>query len=160
MDQVFTGKFWQDQWGVVMSAPWLILPLLVIAGSIGWRWKASNDDGEIRGFSAQKDAAEARLLLAHDQNERVAAQVREFETKVTAQNKVIAELQDALSRAREKLDEVTRGRVEALARSNTEIRNSLTNLSTSTADLMTTLTILDPKGRLVVPSRSATGKSE
>jgi hypothetical protein len=44
MDQVFTQQFWQE---IVARLPWAI-PLLLIGGFIGWKWKAANDSGEIR----------------------------------------------------------------------------------------------------------------
>jgi hypothetical protein len=49
MDQIFTSQFWHDQWTVITSAPWLVIPLLLVAGFVGWKWKGANDDGEIRG---------------------------------------------------------------------------------------------------------------
>jgi hypothetical protein len=160
MDQLFTAQFWHDQWAVVMSAPWVIIPLLVLAAYIGWRFRKTVDDGEIRGYRAQKDAAEGRLELAHDQNARVVAQVEELTATVAEQNAVIAALKSSFSNARAQLDDLMRGRVEQLAQTNTAVTRMITNLSTSTADLGTTLTITGPRGQVVVPQHSTILKSE
>jgi hypothetical protein len=64
----------------------LLLALLVVAFIIGALWRRSVDDGEVRGLRAQKQAADDRLQLAHDQNERVLTQVHELEAKVEQQN--------------------------------------------------------------------------
>jgi hypothetical protein len=53
MDQIFTTQFWHDQWTVITSAPWLVIPLLLVAGFVGWKWKAASDDGEIRELKAR-----------------------------------------------------------------------------------------------------------
>jgi hypothetical protein len=69
MDQIFTPQFWHDQSAIVMSAPWLIIPLLLLAGLMGlflqwWR------DGGLR----------ERLSLANDQR---AVVTRQLEAQIT-----------------------------------------------------------------------------
>lgn len=130
MDQVLTTQFWHDQWNVVMSAPWLIIPLLLIAFIAGRRHQKSIDDGEVRGYRADKTVAETRLDLAHDKYETVVQQVAELKTKVSDQDTVIAGLQNQAAPP---------ARVNELAFSNNEIKNLLTSLSTATTNLGATL---------------------
>ena len=132
----------------------LLLALLAIAFVLGALWRRSLDDGEIRGLRAQKEAADDRLHLAHDQNERVAKQIGDLEAKVEQQDTVIAALTDELTRTRKEKDNITQDRIFALNRSNTEIKNAVLNLSNSAADLGTTLTIVGSRGKIIIdPSR-------
>jgi hypothetical protein len=140
MDQLLTVQFWHDQWAFVASAPSVIVPLVLVAAFIGWRAKGAVDDGEIRGYRASKEAAEAQLRLAHDQHEPVKDYVAYLEAKVLRQDAMIAALNTSEPPA-------ARPHVEELARSNTEIKTALTTLALSTANLSTTLTIVGPKGR-------------
>jgi hypothetical protein len=70
-DQLFTPQFWNAQWAVVMSAPWLTIPLLLLAGLVGlflqwWR------DGTLR----------ERLSLANDQRAVVTRQITKLEAQI------------------------------------------------------------------------------
>jgi uncharacterized coiled-coil protein SlyX len=131
MEQLYTAKFWHEQWDVVMMAPWLITPLLCIAGLIGWIIKGAIDGGEIKALRERRE-------LAHDKYEMVAARVTELEAKVAEQDSEIADLRRTLP---------VSARVNQLATSNTEIRNLLTDLASATTDLGVTLTIVGPRGR-------------
>jgi hypothetical protein len=124
MDQLFTTQFWHDQLAVILSAPWIIVPSLLIAGFIGWKWKGINDDGEIRGLRAQTNAAGERLELARERYEAVVKQVSELRAKLVEQDGVIAGLKG-----------VATVRVDRLVATNTEIQGILTGLSTSTSSL-------------------------
>jgi hypothetical protein len=134
MEQLFTAKFWHEQLAVVMMAPWLIIPLLCIAGLIGWTIKSAIDGGEIKALRERRE-------LAHDKYEMVAARVIELEAKVAQQDVEIAELRRTLPPS---------ARVNQLATSNTEIKNLLTALASATTDLGVTLTIVGPRGRTSV----------
>jgi hypothetical protein len=83
VDQIFTAPFWHDQWAVVMSAPWIIIPLLLLSAIIGSRWRKTVDDGEIRGLKAQKQAAEDRLQLAADKQTVVTEKIDEVKEQVS-----------------------------------------------------------------------------
>jgi hypothetical protein len=145
MDQIFTSQFWHDQWTVITSAPWLVIPLLLVAGFVGWKWKGANDDGEIRGLRAEINAAAQRLELAREKYEAVANQVNELREKVAQQDKVIAEL---------KKTAIAPVRVDELAASNTEIKRSLTDLSTSTTILGEALTFIPGSAQATLTSAS------
>ena len=126
MDQVFTTQFWHDQFAVIASAPWAIIPLLLIAGFVGWKWKATNDDGEIRELCAKADAAAERLELAREKYQAVVGELNELRDKIAKLDTKIAKL---------KKGAITSDQFDELKFSSTKIKNSLTNLSTSTGIL-------------------------
>jgi hypothetical protein len=134
MEQIFTTQFWRDQFAVVASAPWTIIPLLLIAGFIGWKWKGINDDGEIRELRAKADAAAERLELAREKYEVVVGKLNE--------------LRDQIEEERHALLSANYRDLEYL---NWQIRSKLTDLSTSTDNLGETLLRLtqlhEPSGR-------------
>jgi hypothetical protein len=70
MDQIFTPQFWHDQSAIVMSAPWLIIPLLLLAGLMFLQWWR---DGGLR----------ERLSLANDQRAVVTRQITKLEAQIT-----------------------------------------------------------------------------
>jgi hypothetical protein len=146
MDQFFTGQFWHEQWAVVMSAPWLIVPLLLLSGFIGWRFRKAVDDGEIRGLREQKLAAADRLQLAHDRYGPVVAEVGALKDKIVEQTIAISDLKNHphfQKAADEQLAMLIRGRLDALYNSNNAMSTTVTNLSTSTTNLGKSLTIQD-----------------
>jgi hypothetical protein len=131
------AHFWYDQWGGVMSAPWVIIPLLLIAAFIGWKMKGSNDDGEIRGLRAQKDAAESRLELAHDKYDRGLEQVQELKARLVLQDQVFEEIKSPPHGV--DFREHLRENLHSLSTGNNEIQSVLSSLTSSTADLGATL---------------------
>jgi chromosome segregation ATPase len=140
MEQIFTTQFWQE---AIAEAPWVIPPLL-IGGIVGWRWKGANDDGEIRELRARVETAAERLELADEKleladerYEAIVNQVNELKEKIAQQDKVIAELENELKKTA-----IAPVRLNELAASNTEIKKSLTDLSTSTSNLGRTLEII------------------
>jgi hypothetical protein len=123
MERLLTAEFWQD---VIARAPWVI-PSLLIGGLIGWRWKGINDSGEIRGLRE-------RLAFAHEQYEAIVRQLNELRDKVAQQERVIATA-------------VAPVRVDLLVSSNTEIKNVVTSLSTSTSTLGEALNFIPGSAR-------------
>jgi len=65
-ETLFDPDFWKAQWGVIWSAPWVFLPALLIAFAVGWKWKGTNQDAEIRGLRADRDASVSRLDLVKE----------------------------------------------------------------------------------------------
>ena len=122
MDQVFTQQFWQE---IVARLPWAI-PLLLIGGFVGWKWKAANDDGEIRELRAKADAAVERLELAREKYQAVVGELNELRDKIAKLDTKLAKL---------KKGAITSDQFDELKFSSTKIKNSLTNLSTSTGSL-------------------------
>lgn len=108
--------------------------IVVVAGFAWW----------LRGYWAKEKMAglEQRLQLARDQYAAVNSQLTDVKAQVADQEKVIAELKWA--------PPAPVARVQKLERSNTEIQSALTNLSTSTSSLGTTLTITGGQYRLLV----------
>jgi hypothetical protein len=137
MDQIFTTQFWHDQWSVITSAPWLVIPLLLVAGFVGWKWKAANDDGEIRELRAKADAAAERLELAREKYQAVVGELNELRDKIAKLDTKLAKL---------KKGAITSDQFDELKFSSTKIKNSLTNLSTSTGSLGEALRPVDFKG--------------
>jgi hypothetical protein len=76
MDQILTPEFWEAQIEFARSASWVVIPLLLIAGIIGWKSKRIVDDRKIRGMMAEINTREQRLQQAHDRQELVANQVK------------------------------------------------------------------------------------
>jgi hypothetical protein len=154
IEQIFTSQFWHDQWDVIARAPYLIVPLLLIAGFVGWKWKGTNDDGEMRGLRAEVkgvvNVAAQRLELANEKIEAadekykaVVNRENELKDKVARQEKVIAELEKDEKKASEwPQSPLSPARFVQLSTSNTEIKSALTNLSTSTTSLGQALTAL------------------
>jgi hypothetical protein len=139
MDQIFTTQFWRDQWAVVASSPWLVIPSLLIAFSIGWKWKAANDDGEMRGLRAEinaasreKNAANERMV-AQEKYDDIVVEQKELTDRVAEQDKIIAELRKT---------QVATVRVDQLAASNAQIKNALINLTNQTTTLGEALKIV------------------
>ena len=123
MDQIYTPQFWQE---VIARAPWpWVIPSFLVGGFVFWKWKAANDDGEIRGLRAEVKAVTERSEYVREKYEDVVNLENELREKVAQQERVIAQLKA----------QVAPPRVAALEASNTEIKNSLTNLSTSTTSL-------------------------
>ena len=65
-EMLFDPDFWKAQWEVIWSAPWVFLPALLIAFAVGWKWKGTNQDAEIRGLRADRDASVSRLDLVKE----------------------------------------------------------------------------------------------
>jgi hypothetical protein len=147
MDLIFTTQFWHDQWTVITSAPWLVIPLLLVAGLVGWKWKATNDDGEIRGLRAHRDATAEKLEVVREKYDTVVNQVNELRRIVVEQDNVIAELKKAPAAP---------ARVVELLTTNTEIKNVLTNLSTSTSNLGEALSFISGSAQATLTSASPT----
>jgi hypothetical protein len=138
MDQVLTVKFWHDQWSFVMSAPWVIIPLLLIAAFIGSKIKSAIDAGEVR-------ALKARVDLAHDQYEDVVKRVDNLNGKIAQQDRLIAEYKNL---------PMPPARVQELITSNNEIKGALSSVTNSTADLGVTLTIVGGRYELSFDPRN------
>jgi hypothetical protein len=141
MDRVLTEQFWKGQWAVVASAPWVVIPLLLLASFVGWKGKGINDDGEMRGLRAERDAAVQRLELANEKiedadekYEAVVSRVDELGDKVGLQEVMLAEL---------KKTGIPQTRFVGLLTSNTEIQNVVTSLSTSINNLGVVLTDIE-----------------
>ena len=156
MDQIFTSQFWYEQWTVITSAPWLVIPLLLLAGLVGWMWKSTNDDGEIRGLRAGLKAAAQRLKLAEEKLElaggkyvAVVNQIGELSSKMARQDRAFAELVKTLV--------VSPLRVNQFVVSNIEIQNVVRNLSASTTGLGQALEAI--KGSFARTRQSAPDRS-
>ena len=113
---------------------------------VGWKWKGANDDGEIRELRARVDTANERLELADEKleladqkYEAIVNQVNELKEKIAQQDKVIAKLEDELRKTA-----IAPVRLNELAASNTEIKKTLTDLSTSTTTLGQALGLWKP----------------
>jgi Tfp pilus assembly protein PilO len=137
MDQLFTGQFWHDQWTVVMTAPWIILPLLLIAWGVGWKMKGSNDDGEIRGVNAENKALKEQLTLANKKHDVVTDQLE-------ALKPYIAKLEPEVSQLRAQVQNLSQripDQLAALVSTTASVSSGVTAISTANTDLGRTLTL-------------------
>jgi len=83
MDQLLTPDFWKVQLAFVASAPWLILPLLLVFAVIGWAACSRVNKGQIEGLKSQLNARDERLQLARDKEQDVTEKLAAARTEVT-----------------------------------------------------------------------------
>jgi hypothetical protein len=80
MDQVFTPQFWQ--W-VIERASWVI-PSLLLGGFIGWKRKATNDDGEIRGLKAQNEFIKDKLKYVSEEGVKLEEEHKKLKVQLAS----------------------------------------------------------------------------
>src|SRR6266852_6133487 len=83
-------KTWTEGFRVVIGAPYIVVPLLILVGGAAWWLKDKIDDGEIRGLNAKNDALDQRLQLAADRAQIVQEARDELEKQVEALKAQIA----------------------------------------------------------------------
>jgi hypothetical protein len=130
---------WKTALGLYVSTPELIGASVVIAVAIfSFAWW-------LRGHftKGQTDALEQRLNLAREQHAAVSSQLSDVKVQVAGQDGVISELMKIAH-----LSPVAS--VAQLARGNAEIKNTLTSLTNSTANLGATLTFGGGRYQLLV----------
>ena len=143
IENLFTVEFWQSQAAVVWGAWAIIIPLLLIVGSLGWTIKGWLDGREIRGLKAENDAAETRLKLAQDEQKVVTAQLgilepnsKKLETEFAALKVEVAQMKAVLPQ----LDRVATttamvtGTARALSEANTVLGATLSGSGALFAD--------------------------
>jgi hypothetical protein len=84
VDQIFTSQFWHDQWDVIAKAPYLIVPLLLIAGFVGWKWKGANDEGEIRELKARDEFNKDQLKSLGDAKAELGEELKQLKTQLAS----------------------------------------------------------------------------
>ena len=62
----FDPETWKQQWAAFWSAPWLVGPLIALAGFVGWWFRGRNSEAQIAGLNAQMAALNERLTLAKE----------------------------------------------------------------------------------------------
>lgn len=85
----FDSETWKHQWGVFMTAPYVLLPLMVLALLIGW-WignklasaRVEGLNGTVDNLKANIAVLEARLELAADREKDVQRARAELEKQV------------------------------------------------------------------------------
>jgi hypothetical protein len=136
MDQLLNPQWWQE---VIATAPWpWVISSLLLGFLVGWKSKGAIDDGEIRELRAHRE-------FVHEKYDTVVNRENELTDKVARQDKVIAELQKT---------GIAPARVVELSTSNTEIKNALTNLSTSTSNLGEALNFIPGSAQATLTSAS------
>jgi hypothetical protein len=105
MDQIFTSQFWHDQWAVVTGAPWVVIPLLLIAGFVGWIWKGANNKDEISALKAHIELTKERLKYLGEAKAELEQEYKELKAELAsdAPNKeellaVVAKIDTALTK--------------------------------------------------------------
>ena len=152
MEKLLTPEFWQAQSAVVMSAPWVVGPLLVFAGFVGWQIKGWLDNREIIGLRAGNDALKAgaevlkrRLNLAHDEQERFKDQIDQQRANSAKLEREIAELRTELAKATVRVPAAVAllhldKQLDKVASASAVMANTVTVLSTANNKLGRTLT--------------------
>ena len=133
MDQLLTPEFWKVQIEVATSVFWVVIPLLLIAGMIGWKSKGIIYDRKLRGLRAEINTREQRLQQAHDKQELVANQVKILRDAVMQE---YAKLKKAKKMS---LEEEATDLVSVAYKANRAARSSLSTLSIANNALGATL---------------------
>ena len=83
-------EIWKQQWEALLSAPYVILPLLIADAIAAWWLRSKISDGEIRGLRqelAARDAlvkvAEERASLQKDARFEVEAKLKEANERIS-----------------------------------------------------------------------------
>jgi hypothetical protein len=137
MDQLLAPEFWKAQIEVASSAPWVVIPLLMIAGIIGWKSKSIVDDRKIRGMMAEINTREERLQQAHDKQEFIAKQEKILRDAVMQQFGKLKRTRKMS--AGDDMAEL----VDAAYKANRTVRSSLSALSVANNELGATLASTD-----------------
>jgi hypothetical protein len=75
-------KTWTEELRVVIGAPHIVVPLLLLVGGGAWWLKDKIDDGEVRGLKAKNEVLDERLKLAADREQAVQEARDELEKQV------------------------------------------------------------------------------
>jgi hypothetical protein len=97
MSVLFDPEFWSGHFAGAMHNWPVVIPLLLLAAFIGWWWRGSNDEGEVRGVRAKNEALEAHLSLAKDQNVSGMKAMHEFRSELAVLRKRMDEKDPALT---------------------------------------------------------------
>jgi hypothetical protein len=133
MDQVLTPEFWKVQIELATSAFWIVIPLLLVAGIIGWKFKGIIYDRKLSDLRAEINTREQRLQQAHDKQELVANQVKILRDAVMQE---YAKLKKA---KRMSLEQEATDLVSVAYKANRVARSSLSTLSIANNALGATL---------------------
>jgi hypothetical protein len=79
MDTLLTPEFWSGQIAGAIQNWAVVIPLLFLAGVIGWQWKGSNDDVEIKALRTQQKEIEE---FAEDRRKQVLEHTAEESKKI------------------------------------------------------------------------------
>ena len=137
MDQLLAPEFWKAQIEVASSAPWVVIPLLMIAGIIGWRSKSIVDDRKIKGMMAEINTRERRLQQAHNKQELVTNQVK------ILRDAVMQEYAKLKKTRKMSLEQQAAELVDVAYNANRVARSSLSTLSVANNELGATLASTD-----------------
>jgi hypothetical protein len=106
MEQFLSPDFWKSSWEALRSVWWQVVSLLLIAFLAGWKWKGSNDDGEIRDLRAQRDASrterdvyKSRLDLVEGKSENDAQELAALRRDTATLRRDIDELKGEIDAA-------------------------------------------------------------
>jgi dsDNA-specific endonuclease/ATPase MutS2 len=133
VDQLLTPEFWKAQIEVATSAPWVVIPLLLIAGIIGWGSKGIVDDRKIKGMMAEINTRERRLQQAHNKQELVTNQVK------ILRDAVMQEYAKLKKTRKMSLEQQAAELVDVAYNANRVARSSLSTLSVANNELGATL---------------------
>lgn len=130
MDRLLTPEFWATQVSLVMSASYVLVPLLLLAAIIiGWTIK------QMRRCRTRRDAAETRLQQAQDRHQAVRENLVHLQFLIGQMSDKIKKLKAetaAASGRSQILDEITNDSAKAkfsigsLLHANHELRRILT----------------------------------
>jgi uncharacterized phage infection (PIP) family protein YhgE len=127
---------WITVLGLFVAHPVMLIATFLIVCAVfycAWWLRGHIDAGLIDELKSQIDGLKERLKEVRDQSNDINAQFSELKEQVESQENVINS---------SPLELTTAARVEELARSNTAIQNTITNLANATSQLGHTLTIM------------------
>jgi chromosome segregation ATPase len=158
MEKLFTPEFWQAQSAVVISAPWVVAPLLLFAAFIGWQIKGWLDDREIRGLRTGWDAEirelraakdgeisvlKERFNLAHDKQERLTEEIDQQRANSAKLEREVDELKTELAKVKARVPAAAflhlDKQLDKVANTSAAMATTVNGLSDANSDLGSTL---------------------
>ena len=79
---LLTPDFWSDYIAAALNAWAILIPLLILAFWVGFKFKKMNADKQINGLRAHTENIEFRLQLARDQNTGEAKAISDIRAEV------------------------------------------------------------------------------
>jgi hypothetical protein len=81
---VFNPDTWKQQWATLMSAPYIMFPIIAIAVWVSWWLRGTTSKGEIAGLNGRVTVFEDRLRLAAEKAESADRAKNEVEKQFQA----------------------------------------------------------------------------
>jgi hypothetical protein len=123
MDAVFTSEFWKSQIDVVASAPWAVLPLLILVAVVFYWLRGRFVDGELAALRAENAFLNTQLEAAKTSSQGVDERMTAMEGKLAELTTQIGK--NARPEVIRKIAEEIQDTGQAVASANSDFRDLL-----------------------------------